>query len=137
MPSPNRRSAAFRLPLTCLVVSTILALLLAACGGSSAVAPTTTSKPNVTAPSDLLKRGTLVIGTDPTYVPMEYIDTKTNNYTGFDIDLISAMAAHMGLKVEIDKTRSNHAIPTYIPHEVGARSRCHDTSGRKRRALCR
>jgi ABC-type amino acid transport/signal transduction systems, periplasmic component/domain len=106
MPSPNHRLAVKRLPLACFVVTAVLALLLAACGGTSATTgtPTPAAKPSIAAPTDLLKTGTLVVGTDPTYVPMEYIDTATNTYTGFDIDLIKAMAAKLGLKVEVDKT---------------------------------
>jgi polar amino acid transport system substrate-binding protein len=35
---------------------------------------------------------------------MEFFDNQKNDYTGFDIDLIRAMGAHMGLTVKIQKT---------------------------------
>ncbi|GLV57672.1 hypothetical protein KDH_45080 [Dictyobacter sp. S3.2.2.5] len=88
----------------------ILSLLLSACGGggggttTSPSAPTSSAKANVAAPKDLLSPGTFTVGTDPTYFPMEYIDQKTNSYAGFDIDLSSALASHMGLKLNIQKT---------------------------------
>jgi polar amino acid transport system substrate-binding protein len=102
-----------RLPLACIVVATVLSLLLSACGGAASTpgtgtgpstTPTKPVKVDVTAPTDLLQSGTLTVGSDTTYVPMEYVDAKSNTYVGFDIDLIRAMAAHMGLKLQIQKT---------------------------------
>ncbi len=48
--------------------------------------------------------GTLTVGSDTTYPPQEFLDTTTNKYTGFDVDLITEMAARMGLKANIVKT---------------------------------
>lgn len=103
----QKNASSRRLPLFILMCMLLLTLIISACGGSSS----TTSNdqlakvtPNVPAPKDLQASGTLTIGTDPTYFPMEYVDQKTNDYTGFDIELSQALAAHMGLKVNVVKT---------------------------------
>ena len=85
----------------------ILALLLVACGsttttgGSSTAGATPTSVATVAPPTDLITPGTLTVGSDTTYPPQEYIDTTTGKATGFDVDLISAIANRMGLKVNV------------------------------------
>ena len=87
---------------------TALSLLFSACGGTSTStgggSPTATVKPSIAAPTNLITPGTLTVGSDTTYPPQEFLDTTTNTYTGFDIDLITAMAARMGLKPNIVKT---------------------------------
>jgi len=86
---------------------TALSLLFSACGSTSSgsgASPTATVKPSIAAPTNLITAGTLTVGSDTTYPPQEFLDTATNKYTGFDVDLISAMAAHMGLKANIVKT---------------------------------
>lgn len=60
--------------------------------------PTTAS---LTAPNDLITKGTLTVGSDTTYPPQEFIDTATGSATGFDVDLITAMAQKLGLKAKI------------------------------------
>ena len=91
---------------------TALSLLFSACGSSTSSGgtstgssnPTATAKPSIAAPTDLITAGMLTVGSDTTYPPQEFLDTSTNKYTGFDIDLITAMAARMGLKANIVKT---------------------------------
>ena len=87
---------------------TALSLLFSACGSTSSTGSgggaTATAKPSIAAPTDLITPGTLTVGSDTTYPPQEFLDTTTNTYTGFDIDLITAMAARMGLKANIVKT---------------------------------
>ena len=77
-------------------VLVLLAMLLAACGGTSTGATSTPNPqtPTVTPPNDLITPGTLTVGSDTTYPPQEFVDTTTGQATGFDIDLITAMAQH-------------------------------------------
>jgi polar amino acid transport system substrate-binding protein len=85
----------------------ILALLLVACGsttttgGSTTTGATPTSVATVAPPTDLISAGTLTVGSDTTYPPQEYIDTTTGKATGFDVDLVAAIANRMGLKVNV------------------------------------
>ena len=96
----------------------LLALLLAACGSTGGGGTTTgnsggttaTVKPSIAAPTDLLTPGTLTVGSDTTYPPQEYIDSKTGQAAGFDVDLISAVAAHMGLTAKIQTAQFNSII---------------------------
>lgn len=93
------------------VLSLLLTLLLTlvACGGSSNIGPTTVTataqptpqKATIAPPKDLVTPGTLTIGADANYPPMEYIDVTTRQQTGFDIDLITAIAQKMGLQPKI------------------------------------
>src|SRR5215470_8050034 len=90
----------------------VLMLMLVACGtdsgtGSTTVPTPNSSTPTVAAPTDLITPGTLTVGSDTTYPPQEFIDTATGNATGFDIELITAMAQHMGLRANIKSANFN------------------------------
>jgi polar amino acid transport system substrate-binding protein len=71
----------------------LFCLVTAACGGSSTA--------NLVAPTDLLTHGVLTVGSDTTYPPQEYIDPATQKATGFDVDLITAMAKVLGLQARV------------------------------------
>ena len=106
MLSPTQRKRAFR-PLIAAIFA-LLALLLVACGSSGTTTgsggsstPLPTPKATTAPPTDLLTSGTLTVGSDTTYPPQEYIDTASGKAAGFDVDLITAVAAHMGLKANV------------------------------------
>lgn len=113
MRSFSSRRKAQRVPRPTLFLGTcvMLLLLLAACGtdtatGNSATpVPTPNSAtPTVAPPTDLITPGTLTVGSDTTYPPQEFIDTASGKATGFDVDLITAIAERMGLKANIVTT---------------------------------
>ena len=74
-----------------LATSAALALSLAACGGGS-------SNSDEANPYDLQQPGTLRVGTLTDAPPNVFL--KDGKFTGFDNDLLTAVAAKMGLKVE-------------------------------------
>jgi polar amino acid transport system substrate-binding protein len=84
-----------------------LSLFLAACGNTST---NTATNASVAAPTDLIASGTLTVGSDTTYPPQEFIDTASGKATGFDIDLITAMAQRMGLQASIKTANFNTII---------------------------
>ena len=90
----------------------LLAMLLAACGGTSTGATSTPSSqaPKVAPPTDLITSGTLTIGSDTTYPPFESIDTNTGQAVGFDVDVITAIAGRMGLKAKVVTTKFDTII---------------------------
>ncbi len=53
----------------------------------------------------LLVPGTLTVASDTSTPPMEFIDDKTQQADGFDIDLITAIGHRLGLKVNILTTK--------------------------------
>ena len=54
--------------------------------------------------------GILTVGNDTTFAPFEFVDS-TNKPTGFDIDLITAVAQKLGLKADIVTTAWDGIIP--------------------------
>lgn len=74
-----------------LATSAALALSLAACGGGSS----SSAESN---PYDLQQPGTLRVGTLTDAPPNVFL--KDGKFTGFDNDLLTAVAAKLGLKVE-------------------------------------
>jgi polar amino acid transport system substrate-binding protein len=56
----------------------------------------------------------LTVGSDTTYPPQEYIDTATNQAAGFDIDLIKAVAARMGLQTQVVTTSFDTIIDSLV-----------------------
>jgi len=113
--SPGNRGRRNSLRMLFIGVLLVFTMLLAACGSTSGGGTSTTPTPNpntptVTPPNDLLVAGTLTVGSDTTYPPQEYIDTTTNKATGFDVDLITAIAQRMGLKANIVTTKFDTII---------------------------
>ncbi len=57
------------------------------------------------------KAGVLKVGSDTTYPPFEWIDTKTGKAQGFDVDLANLIAKKLGVKAEIITTAWDGIIP--------------------------
>ena len=49
-------------------------------------------------------RGALIVGVEGTYPPFNYIDTKTGQLEGFDIDVANLIADRLGVKAQFVKT---------------------------------
>lgn len=106
-----------------------IVMLVAACGpgggastaptqGSASVAPATGATPTgetIAPPTSLLTPGKIVDCVDIEYPPMEYFPspdvTDPNQAIGFDIDAAKAVAAKLGLELEIRNTAFNALIP--------------------------
>ena len=53
---------------------------------------------------EILSNGVLKVGTTGDWNPMTMKDTATNTYTGYDIDVMTALAKDLGVKVEFVPT---------------------------------
>ena len=78
------------------------ASLIGGCGSSS----TTTSNK-------------LIVGTNATFVPFEFKDDKTQDYAGFDIDLIRAIGKRINKDVELKNVAFDALIPALNTHASG------------------
>lgn len=70
------------------LVVILIAVTLAACGNSS----------DTSTADRIAKDGVMLVGTDATYIPFEYVSTKTGEPEGFDIDLMNRICSEMGVK---------------------------------------
>lgn len=77
----------------------VLAVSLAACSSQSG----TSSKPGNLA-DQVKKDGVLTVGTEGTYAPYTYHDSKTNQLVGFDVDVIREVGKRMGVKVQFKES---------------------------------
>jgi polar amino acid transport system substrate-binding protein len=62
-------------------------------------------------PEEYKADGKLVIGTDATYAPNEFLDTDGKTVIGFDVDLFNAVAAKLGLQTEWQPSKFADIIP--------------------------
>ncbi len=59
----------------------------------------------------------LKIGTNPTYVPLEYTD-ENGNYKGFELDIAQAVAKELGMKPEIKSIKFDGLIPALQTDQI-------------------
>lgn len=100
-----------RLLLTPLVAATVL---VAACGGSDKTeAPTIATKPvaKIIVPDDIKAKGTLTVGTDASYPPIEFMGADGKTVEGLDADLAEALAGAMGLEAEVKHATFDSILP--------------------------
>ncbi|MFJ3010101.1 transporter substrate-binding domain-containing protein, partial [Pseudomonas fluorescens] len=62
---------------------------------------------------DAVKRGTLKVGMDPTYMPFE-MTNKRGEIIGFEVDILKAMSKAMGVKLELVSTGYDGIIPALM-----------------------
>ena len=60
------------------------------------------------------------VGTEPSFAPFEFMDEHTKALTGFDIDLINAIAKVEGFDVEITTMPFDALIPAILTHTLDA-----------------
>ena len=88
----------------------IVGLALSACGSSSLSTPTTSgatpaASQSVDAalaaklPAKVKSAGKIVVGTDATYAPNEFLNADGKTVEGMDVDLFNAVAQKLGVKV--------------------------------------
>ena len=74
--------------------------LVAACAMSLMGAPAIAQS----ALNDILSGGTLKVGTTGDWNPMSVRDPATNSYVGYDIDVMTQLAADLGVELEMVPT---------------------------------
>jgi polar amino acid transport system substrate-binding protein len=80
-------------------------------GGSSSSASVSQDKELAKlVPADIASKGTLAVGTDPTYAPNEF-QGDADQIIGFDIDLFNAVSEKLGLKAEYQASTFDNIIP--------------------------
>jgi polar amino acid transport system substrate-binding protein len=75
-------------------------------------------------PAAIKSDGKLLIGTDSTYAPSEFLDTDGKTVIGFDVDLFNAVAAKLGLTTQWTSAKFDAIIPGVQSgkYEVGVSS---------------
>jgi polar amino acid transport system substrate-binding protein len=61
--------------------------------------------------ADAKKKGVLVVGCKDSLPPFGYIDEKSRQIVGYDIDFVNAIAKKMGVKVELKPVTSASRMP--------------------------
>lgn len=115
-------------------VAAAMTVSLAACGEESSDEPGSGTAPVPSAsadtsladkvPADIKAAGKLVIGTDSTYAPSEFLDTDGKTVVGFDVDLFNAVAQKLGLTTEWQSAKFDAIIPAVVSkkYQVGVSS---------------
>ncbi|HEY7175262.1 MAG TPA: ABC transporter substrate-binding protein, partial [Micromonosporaceae bacterium] len=111
-----------------------IATSLAACGSSGGSSPSGPSTPTIASsvdaalaakvPAAIKSKGTILIGTDSTYAPSEFLATDGKTVIGFDVDLFNAVAAKLGLKTQWQSAPFDAIIPgvTSGKYDIGVSS---------------
>ena len=97
----------------------VVATGLAGCSGKSSNSaggtpvPTTAVDSALAAkvPAAIRSAGTIIIGSDSTYAPSEFLDTDGKTIIGFDVDLFNAVAGKLGLKTDWRTAKFDDIIP--------------------------
>jgi polar amino acid transport system substrate-binding protein len=99
----------------------VVALVAAGCGDdgdtgggtteTTAAAPTVDEALAAKVPAEIKSDGKILIGTDPTYAPNEFLDTDGKTVIGFDVDLFNTVAAKLGLETEWQPSKFADIIP--------------------------
>jgi polar amino acid transport system substrate-binding protein len=101
------------------VVVAALSVSMAACGSESGSGTGSTPAPSSSVdaalaakvPADIKTAGKLLVGTDSTYAPNEFLDTDGKTVVGFDVDLFNAVAGKLGLKTQWQSASFTDIIP--------------------------
>ena len=91
--------------------------------GNGAATITTDDAAAALVPAEVVDRGTLIIGTEPTYAPNEF-KNEAGDPIGWDIELARGLAAKLGLEPEFQVAKFDNIIPSVAggKADIGASS---------------
>lgn len=94
--------------LSTLAISTVAALTLASCGGGDEThgedAPAEESTSGLTL-EEVQEAGVLTIGTEGTYRPFSFHEGGAGELTGYDVEIVTAVAEELGVEAEFEETQ--------------------------------
>ena len=67
---------------------------------------------------EIKKRGYLVVGTEATFPPFEFVDEKTKEIVGFDIDIAREIAKALGVKLKVEDIAFDGLIPSLLTKKI-------------------
>jgi len=109
-----------------LTVSAFATVGLAACGSKSkssttggGVSATKDAKVAALVPAKIRSKGSLVVGSDATYAPMEFVAPDGKTIKGVDVDLAKALGDVMGVKLNVVKATFDSIIPGLASGKYG------------------
>jgi polar amino acid transport system substrate-binding protein len=68
--------------------------------------------------ADVKKKGVLVVGCKDSLPPFGYIDEKTREIVGYDIDFVKAIAKKLGVKLELKPVTSASRMPQLMEGNI-------------------
>ena len=74
--------------------------------------------------SDIKEKGVITVGTSADYPPYEFKD-ESDNFVGFDMELMGEIAKRMGVKLEVVDMGFDTLIAALQNNKVGRRDRGH------------
>jgi polar amino acid transport system substrate-binding protein len=95
--------------------------------GAATFDPTSVSKDDSLAslvPEKIRSKGTLIVGSDTTYAPAEFLaESDGQTPVGYDVDIAKAIGATLGLKVEVKTAPFDGILPALGPkYDLGVSS---------------
>jgi len=67
---------------------------------------------------EIKKRGYLIVGTEATFPPFEFVDEKTKEIVGFDIDIAKEIAKALGVKLKVEDIAFDGLIPSLLTKKI-------------------
>lgn len=92
-----------RLPL--LGAATAIVLAVAGCGSSTTPESAETETAGGTTLAEIQESGVLTVGTEGTYKPFTYHEGGAGELTGYDVEIITAVAEKLGVEAEFEETQ--------------------------------
>lgn len=103
MPAPALRSARSRTRALAVAATAAAALALTACGSDSGSGDEGTASGD-SALAAVQEAGVLRVGTEGTYAPFSFHDASDDELTGYDVEVITAVAENLGVEAEFSET---------------------------------
>ena len=80
--------------------------------------PTVSPAPQKTTWDIIKERGYIVVATSPDWPPFEYINPETNQLTGYEVDLMNAIAQKLGITVKWESMQFDSIVAAVKNKEV-------------------
>jgi polar amino acid transport system substrate-binding protein len=102
------------------MLAAVLALSLGACGKKAVetMTPEAGLTPGVSTLETVKEKGVLVAGVKDSVVPFGFVDEKSGELVGFDVDICRYIADELGVKLELKPVTSSNRIPMLTEGKV-------------------